>query len=165
MADTGGISFLRTTRGAYPVLYGPGRSSGRRQQVLRSSPGDRVALIGAGVTLHNCLAAAEELAREGVPARVIDLYSVKPLDVAALREASAVTGGRLLVAEDHHPEGGIGGAVLEALALEARPPRVVQCAVRELPGSGTPEELMEAAGISAGRIAAAARELLRDGGA
>jgi transketolase len=166
MADTRGISFLRTTRGAYPVLYGPEEEFPiGGSKVLRSSPGDRIALIGAGVTLHNCLAAADELAGEGVAARVIDLYSVKPVDAATLREASAVTGGRLLVAEDHYPEGGLAAAVLEALALEASPPRVAHCAVRGLPGSGKPEELMEAAGISASRIAAVARDLLRDGGA
>ena len=166
MADTKGISFLRTTRGGYPVLYGPDEEFPvGGSKVLRSSDQDQVALIGAGVTLHNCLAAAEELAGEGIRARVIDLYSVKPVDVGTLREASAATGGRLLVAEDHYPEGGMGAAVMEALALEASPPRVAHCAVRGLPASGRPEELMEAAGISAGRIAAAARELVNGGGA
>jgi transketolase len=164
MADTDGVVFMRTTRGGYPVLYGPEeefRAGGAR--VLRQSDGDQVALIGAGVTLHNCLAAAEELEGSGVRARVIDLYSVKPVDVETLREASRVTGGRLVVAEDHYPEGGMGAAVMEALAADPDPPRVVHCAVRGLPTSGTPAELMEAAGISAGRIAAAARELAEGG--
>jgi len=163
MADTKGISFLRTTRGSYPVLYGPEEDFPiGGSKVVRSSGGDQVALIGAGVTLHNCLAAADELADEGIAARVIDLYSVKPVDVETLREASAATGGLLLVAEDHYPQGGLGAAVLEALALEAKPPRVAHCAVRGLPTSGTPEELMEAAGISAARIAAAARDLVKN---
>jgi transketolase len=162
MADTHGISFLRTTRGAYPVLYGPDEEFPiGGSKVLRSSDHDQIALIGAGVTLHNCLAAADELAGQGVTARVIDLYSVKPVDVETLRRASEATGGRLLVAEDHYPQGGLCAAVLEALALEARPPRVAHCAVRGLPTSGTPQELMEAAGISPARIAAAARELVR----
>jgi transketolase len=166
MADRPGISFLRTTRGAYPVLYGPDEEFPiGGSKVLRSSASDQVALIGAGVTLHNCLAAADELAGQGLQARVIDLYSVKPVDVEGLREAAAATGGRLVVAEDHYPEGGLGAAVLEALAMEATPPRVAHCAVRGLPGSGTPAELMEAAGISAARIAAAARDLVNDGGA
>ncbi len=163
MADRKGISYLRTTRGAYPVIYEAGtdfRIGGSR--VLRESDEDRVALIGAGVTLHNCLAAAEQLAGEGVPARVIDLYSIKPLDVETLREAVRVTGGRLLVAEDHYPEGGIGAAVLEALADSADPPRLAHCAVRGLPTSGTPAELMAAAGIDAAHIVEAARSLLRD---
>ena len=160
MADRGGVVFLRTTRGAYPVIYDPEEEFPiGGSKVLRSSDGDQVALIGAGVTLHNCLAAAAELAGEGIAARVIDLYSVKPVDVATLRVASAATGGRLLVAEDHYPEGGLGAAVMEALADEPRPPHVRHCAVRGLPTSGTPEELMEAAGISARQIAAAAREL------
>jgi transketolase len=162
MAETGGVVFMRTTRGAYPVLYGPEeefRVGGSR--VVRESGEDQVTLVGAGVTLHNCLAAAEELAGEGVEARVIDLYSVKPVDVEALRAASAATGGRFVVAEDHYPEGGLGSAVMEALAAEPDPPRVVQCAVRGLPTSGTPAELMEAAGISAGQIAAASRDLIK----
>jgi transketolase len=164
MADVEGIVFLRTTRGAYPVLYDPDEEfSIGGAKVLRSSPADRVALIGAGVTLHNCLGAADQLAAAGIPARVIDLYSVKPVAVATLREAAAATGGRFVVAEDHYPEGGLGAAVMEALAGDADPPRVAHCAVRGLPTSGTPTELMEAAGISATAIAAAARELLNEG--
>jgi transketolase len=162
MADTKGVVFMRTTRGGYPVLYDAGedfRVGGAK--VVRQSDRDQVALIGAGVTLHNCLAAAEELEDSGIQARVIDLYSVKPVDVETLREASRVTGGRLLVAEDHYPEGGLGAAVMEALAAELDPPRVVHCAVHGLPTSGTPAELMEAAGISAGQIAAAATELAK----
>ena len=166
MADTRGISFLRTTRGGYPVLYDAAEEFAvGGSKVLRSSDADQVALIGAGVTLHNCLAAAEELAGQGIAARVIDLYSVKPVDVDTLRAASAATGGRLLVAEDHYPEGGLGAAVMEALAMEPKPPRVAHCAVRDLPGSGKPEELMEAAGISAAQIASAARRLVNEGGA
>lgn len=162
MADTEGIVFLRTTRGAYPVLYDSAEEfpvGGLK--VLRSSEHDQVALIGAGVTLHNCLAAAEQLGGDGIRARVIDLYSVKPVDIGALREASAITGGRFVVAEDHYPEGGLGAAVMEAMAAETSPPRIAHCAVRGLPGSGKPAELMEAAGISAGKIAAAARGLLK----
>ena len=162
MADTEGVVFLRTTRGAYPVLYDAAEEfpiGGLK--VLRSSEHDQVALIGAGVTLHNCLLAAEQLAGDGIQARVIDLYSVKPVDVGALREASGITGGHFVVAEDHYPQGGLGAAVMEAMAAETSPPRIAHCAVRGLPGSGKPEELMEAAGISAGHIAAAARGLLR----
>jgi len=161
MADTDGVVFMRTTRGAYPVLYSADeefRVGGAK--VVRSSDRDQVALIGAGVTLHNCLAAADRLASEGVSARVIDLYSVKPVDKDVLREASAVTGGRFVVAEDHYPQGGLGAAVMEALAGDARPPRVAHCAVRDLPTSGRPEELMEAAGISGGNITDAARTLV-----
>jgi transketolase len=165
MAETDGVVFMRTTRGAYPVLYGPEEEfpvGGSR--VIRESEDDQVTLVGAGVTLHNCLAAAEELGSSGVRARVIDLYSVKPVDAQTLRAASKATGGRFVVAEDHSPEGGLGSAVMEALAAEPEPPRVLQCAVRGLPTSGTPAELMEAAGISADHIVAAARELARGDG-
>jgi transketolase len=126
---------------------------------VRQTPKDRVTLIGAGVTLHNCLAAADALAAKKIPARVIDLYSVKPVDVRTLREAARVTKGRFIVVEDHYPEGGIGAAVLEALAADP-PPRVVHLAVRDLPTSGKPEELMNAAGISTRNIVAAATKLV-----
>jgi transketolase len=164
MADTGGIVYMRTTRGAYPVLYPAGESfSAGGSKVVVGHEDDTVALIGAGVTLHLALAAAAELEKSGILARVIDLYSVKPVDVATLREASRVTGGRLIVVEDHHPEGGLGSAVLEALAQEERPPRVVQLAVRGLPTSGTPEELLHAAGIDTPAIVAEARKLAGKG--
>jgi transketolase len=160
MADTEGVVYMRTTRGAYPVLYPPEESfSVGGSRVVVQHDDDAVALIGAGVTLHLCLAAAAQLEKEGVRARVIDLYSVKPVDVATLREAVRVTGGRLVVAEDHHPQGGLGSAVLEALAEEEQPPRVAMLAVRGLPTSGTPEELLGAAGIDTPAIVEAARRL------
>ncbi len=161
MADTEGIVYLRTTRGAYPVIYGPDEEfSVGGSKTLRSTPKDQVTLIGAGVTVHECLAAADELAGSGISARVIDLYSVKPLDRDTLIEACRVTGSRLVVAEDHYPEGGIGSAVLEALADASVPAlKVALLAVKDLPTSGKPAELLDAAGISAGHIVAAARRL------
>lgn len=158
MAETDGIVYMRTTRGAYPTLYDNDeefRVGGSK--VLRRSDRDAVALIGAGVTLHHCLDAADRLAQEGLECRVIDLYSVKPVDVETLREASRDTGGNLLVVEDHYPEGGIAAAVLEALAGDQNPPRVTHLAVRGLPGSGSPAELMAAAGIDADAIVEAVR--------
>ena len=103
------------------------------------------------------------LAADGINARVIDLYSVKPVDTATLAAAAAATGGRLVVAEDHHPEGGLGSAVLDALTGAGRADlAVAHLAVREMPGSGTPAELLDAAGIDAAHIADAARRLLAD---
>src|SRR5260370_17426301 len=103
---------MRTTRGAYPVLYdAAGTFPVGGAKGLASADDHQVTLIGAGVTLHECLAAADQLAGEGIRARVIDLYSVKPVDTATLAAAAAVTGGRLVVAEDHHPEAGLGSAV------------------------------------------------------
>jgi transketolase len=162
MADLDGVSYLRTTRGAYPVLYEAGETFPvGGSKVLRESGEDQVTLIGAGVTLHECLAAADALAGEGVHARVIDLYSVKPADAATLTEAAAATGGRLVIAEDHHPEGGLGAAVLDALTA-AGPIEltVAHLAVRVMPGSGTPAELLAQSGLDADGIAAAARRLL-----
>jgi transketolase len=160
MADQSGISYIRTTRGAYPVLYEDGaefRIGGSK--LLRSDPHDAVTLIGAGVTVHNCLAAADELDKAGIKVRVIDCYSLKPIDKATLREAASVTKGRFVVVEDHYPEGGLGAAVMEALDADMSPPRIVHLAVRGLPGSGKPAELMDKAEISARHIVAAAKRL------
>jgi transketolase len=162
MADRDGISYMRTTRGAYPVLYDATETFPvGGSKVLRSADDDQVTLIGAGVTLHECLAAADQLASEGISARVIDLYSVKPTDTATLTAAATATGGRLVVSEDHHPEGGLGAAVLDALTSNGRTDLAfAHLAVREMPGSGTGQELLDQAGISASHIADAARGLL-----
>jgi len=161
MADRDGVVYLRTTRGAYPVLYAAGEAfpvGGAK--VLRASDADQVTLIGAGVTLHACLAAAGQLKADGISARVIDAYTVKPIDTGTLTAAAAATGGRLVVAEDHHPEGGLGSAVVDALTGAGRADLTVRhLAVSELPGSGTSQELLDAARISAAHIAAAARSL------
>jgi transketolase len=162
MVDTPGIVYMRTTRGAYPTIYGPTETfKVGGSKVVRQSAKDRVTLIGAGVTLHNCLAAADALAAKKIAARVIDLYSVKPVDVRTLRDAVKATKGRLVIVEDHYPEGGIGAAVMEALAADGLPAKIAHLAVRGLPTSGKPEELMNAAGISAKHIVAAATKLLQ----
>jgi transketolase len=165
MAERTGVVYLRTTRGSYPVLYGPDETFPiGGSKVVRSSPEDQVTLIGAGVTLHNCLAAADELAADGIHARVLDLYSVKPVDTQALLDAADATENRLVVVEDHYPEGGLGSAVLDAFNGADRPVHVRHLAVHDLPGSGTPAELLDAAGISASHIAQAAREALQASG-
>jgi transketolase len=157
MADLDGISFLRTTRGNTAVIYGPDEEFPvGGSKVVRE--GDDVTIIGAGITLHEALKAADELAKEDVSARVIDLYSVKPIDRDGLREAAEATQGRVLVVEDHWPEGGLGEAVLAALAGEEL--RFEHLAVREMPGSGKPNELLAAAKIDANAIVAAARQLV-----
>ena len=159
MAEREGIVFLRTTRAATPVVYGADEEfpiGGAR--VLRE--GDDVAIVGAGITLHEAVKAADQLESEGISARVIDLYSVKPADGETLRAAAEATGGRILTVEDHWSEGGIGDAVLEALSDGETPARVVRLAVRDLPGSGKPAELLAAAGIDAEHIVAAAHALV-----
>jgi transketolase len=168
MADTKGISFLRTTREKTPVIYGPDEQfpiGGSR--VVRQSDRDHVTVVGAGVTLHEALKAADQLQGEGVAIRVIDAYSVKPIDAKTLHAAAQATGGRIVVVEDHWFEGGLGDAVLDAFAgTEAQAPggalpRVLKLAVHQMPGSATPEQEIEDAGISASHIVAAVKSLLR----
>jgi transketolase len=157
MVDLDGISFLRTTRGATPVIYDAGEEFPVGGAKVVRDGGD-VTLVGAGITLHEALRAAESLAAEGVEARVVDLYSVKPIDGELLRESVEATNRRLVVVEDHWAEGGLGEAVLSALAGEEL--SFAHLAVREMPGSGKPAELLAAAGIDADAIAAAARKLV-----
>ena len=157
MADLPGISYLRTTRADTEVLYGADEEfpvGGSR--TVRE--GDDVTLIGAGITLHEALRAADTLAEDGIEARVIDLYSVKPVDAQTLRSISTP----IVTVEDHRPEGGLGDAVLDALAEADERPRVVKLAVRELPHSGKPAELLAAAKIDADAIVDAARRLVRE---
>ncbi|HKU11198.1 MAG TPA: transketolase, partial [Sinomonas sp.] len=159
MAETSGISYLRTTRGAYPVLYGADEDFAvGGSKTLRE--GDDVTLVGAGVTLHACLEAAEQLEKDGIHARVIDCYSIKPIDEATLRSAADATGGKFVVVEDHHPEGGLGSAVAESLLSGGRTSLELEhLAVRGMPGSGTGPELMAWAKIDAAAIAEAARRV------
>jgi len=162
MADTDGIVFMRTLRPNTPVLYDADeefRIGGSR--VIRSSDDDDVTLVGAGITLHEALRAADALEEEGITARVIDLYSIKPIDTETLQAAAEAT-GRIVTVEDHFPEGGIGDAVLAALAENGDQARVVKLAVREMPRSGKPAELLNAYGIDAEHIASAARQLIRE---
>ena len=162
MAGTSGISYMRTTRGGYPGLYPAGtKFPVGGSKLVRSGENDQVTLVGAGVTLHEALRAAEILAGEGIAARVIDCYSVKPVDARTLTEAAAATRGRIVVAEDHHPEGGLGSAVADALLGAGQQHlRLTRLAVDGMPGSGTGAELLAWAGIDADHIAAAARKLV-----
>jgi transketolase len=152
MADRDGIVYLRTTREKTPIIYSPDdRFPIGGSRVLRQSPADSVTLIGAGVTLHEALDAANRLAAEGISARVIDLYSIKPIDAATIRAAAADTAA-IVTIEDHWPEGGLGEAVLSALAADEARSRVVVLAVRDMPASATPAEQRAAAGIDAASI-------------
>ncbi len=160
MADRTGITYMRTHRGNTPVIYGPDEEfpiGGSR--VLRSSPSDRITIVAAGVTVHQALAAADELAGRGIPARVIDLYSVKPVDAATLHAAARET-GCLITVEDHWPEGGIGDAVLDAFTDGAPLPRIRKLAVRSMPASATPDQQLQAAGIDGATIVEAAVALV-----
>jgi transketolase len=161
MADLPGISYMRTTREKTPKLYDAGEPFPiGGSKTVRESDADRASLVAAGVTLFESLRAADALARDGIAVRVIDAYSVKPVDAATLRRALAET-GLIVSVEDHWVEGGLGDAVLSALAAEGeRSGRVAKIGVTEMPGSGTPEELREWAGISADKIVDAVKALL-----
>jgi transketolase len=160
ITNCSGISYLRLTRDVLPVLYEPNDEfdiGGSR--TLRVSDGDEVALVAAGITVHQALKAADELVGEGIRARVIDLYSIKPIDTVTLVAAAEAT-GRILTVEDHHPEGGLGEAVLSALSGAGARYNYAGLAAVGLFGSARPEEQLEAAGIGHRQIADAARRLI-----
>lgn len=162
MADLDGISYMRTTREKTGLLYGPEETFPiGGSKVYRSSDSDQVTIVGAGITAHEAVKAADELAGEGINVRLVDAYSVKPIDGEGIAAAVKATGGKLVVAEDHWEEGGIADAVLMAFAkLRFTDFTLKHLAVREMPGSGEPMELLKAAKIDGEHIAKAVRELL-----
>jgi transketolase len=160
MAELDGISYIRTTRAATPVIYGSDEEFPiGGSKVVRSSDDDDVTIVAAGITLHEALRAADALAEQGLSARVIDLYSVKPVDAETLHAAAEAT-GRIVTVEDHWPEGGLGEAVLSAFAAAEEGPQIVKLAVSGMPGSGKPAELLAAAGIDAEHIAEVVRQIV-----
>jgi transketolase len=160
MADTEGIAFLRTLRPKTPVIYDPSEDFPiGGSKIVRSSEEDVVSIVATGITVHEAIKAADELQDSGVAVRIIDAYSIKPIDGESLRAAARATGGNVVAVEDHWPEGGLGEAVLSALSGEAYPLHFEHLAVRDMPGSGKSEELMDAAGISANHIADTVRKL------
>lgn len=155
-AQNKGATYLRLTRGQTPILYNPrdGFTIGG-SKILKSSTNDKVAILAAGITVHEALKAAELLEKEGVAARVIDVYSIKPINEAAIRKTARET-GLVITVEDHYPEGGLGDAILNVLAGEKAVMR--KLAVNGLPCSGDPQTLMDRFGISASNIVSAARD-------
>jgi transketolase len=156
-ARLNGICYIRTTRPKTAILY-PNEEQFPvgGSKVLKKSANDRATVIGAGITVHEALKAASQLEKEGIFIRVLDAYSVKPIDTDGILKAVKETGGRVVVVEDHYAEGGLGDAVLEAVGSQAR---VVHLAVREIPRSGPPEALIEKYGISSSHIVAAVKSL------
>lgn len=158
MAWHKGPAYMRTSRPKTPVIYGPDEQfpiGGLK--VVRTSDADVVTVIGAGVTLFEALKAHDQLKAEGIAIRVIDLYSLAPIAKDALIEAGLATKGRIITVEDHYAAGGIGDAVSEAVSEAGI--RVQRIAVREIPRSGKPDELVEHYGISAKSIVAAVKAL------
>src|SRR6266540_3038096 len=160
-ANNPSITYLRTTRADTPVIYAADTSfSIGGSRLLRATADDDVTVAAAGITVHEAVKASELLADEGIRVRVLDLYSVKPIDRQALLESVTATGGRLVTVEDHWPEGGLGDAVFAALADSGLTIHAVKLAVRELPGSGRPAELLHTAGIDAETIVTAVDALM-----
>ncbi|HEU5381936.1 MAG TPA: transketolase [Ktedonobacteraceae bacterium] len=163
MAEHDGIVYLRTTREKTPVIYGPDETFAvGGSKVVRQSTSDEATVVAAGITLHEALKAYEQLKGQGILVRVIDAYSVKPIDTETLFAAAEDAGNKILTVEDHWPEGGLGEAVMDAFSKrDGTPPAIVKLAVQSMPGSGTPAELLEEAGISAHHIVQAVRALVR----
>lgn len=154
-----GPVYIRTGRPKCPILYGPDEPFAiGGSKVLRQSANDRLTIVGAGITVFEALKAHDQLNTVGIHTRVIDLYSVAPIDRAALLSAARATGGRMLTVEDHYAHGGVGDAVLSAVGPEAI--RVHKLAVREIPHSGKPDELVDHYGIGVRTIVETAKQLL-----
>ncbi|GHO67537.1 transketolase [Ktedonobacter sp. SOSP1-52] len=162
MAKHDGIVYLRSTREKTPVLYAPDEKfivGGSK--VVKQSAQDKVTVVAAGITLHEALKAYEQLKGENIHARIIDAYSVKPIDEETILAAAEEAGNKIVTVEDHWPEGGLGDAVTEVFTQRDGPmPQVVKLAVQSMPGSGTPAELLEEAGISAHHIVQAVKALI-----
>jgi transketolase len=162
MANHDGIVYMRTTREKTPVIYGPEETfSIGGSKVVRQSDKDQATVVAAGITLHEALKAYEQLLGENIRVRIIDAYSVKPIDTETLFAAAEEAGNKIVTVEDHWPEGGLGEAVEEAFTQrDGALPQVVKLAVQSMPGSGTAAELLEEAGISAHHIVQAVKALI-----
>lgn len=156
-AKISGNVYIRTTRKDTPIIYklNEGFPIGG-SKTLRKSPKDQVTVISAGITLHEALAAYEQLKQEGINIRVIDLYSIKPIDIKTLQKCAKETKA-IIIVEDHFPEGGIAEAVRTALSDSCIP--IISLAVNKMPGSGKPEELINYEEISSSAIIKAVKEI------
>ncbi len=158
LASHRGMGYIRTTRPATPLLYSPDEEFPiGGSKILRKGGEDRAAVIAAGITVHEALRAHDILKKEGIGVRIIDAYSVEPLDAETIVREVSEAGGAAVVAEDHFPGGGLGEAVAGALAGKAA---LRHLCVRELPRSGKPEELLERYGLNAGHIVRAVKDVL-----
>ena len=154
-----GLSYLRTTRPATPLLYSKDEKFPiGGSKVLRKSQKDMAVVIAAGITVHEALKAYGELKKEGIMVKVIDAYSVEPIDKDGITKEAGKAGNKVVVVEDHFPNGGLGDAVAMALSGKAE---IVHLAVEDLPRSGEPDELLEKYGINAKHIKAAVKKILK----
>ncbi|CAM9136486.1 unnamed protein product [Rangifer tarandus platyrhynchus] len=159
-ANTKGMCYIRTSRPETAIIYTPQESFEIGQaKVIRQSVNDKITVVGAGITLHEALAAADDLSKQDISIRVIDLFTIKPLDAATIISNAKATGGQIITVEDHYPEGGIGEAVCAAVSVE--PDIVVhQLAVSGVPRSGKPSDLLDMFGISSKHIILAVERIL-----
>ncbi|OGY23541.1 MAG: transketolase [Candidatus Woykebacteria bacterium RBG_13_40_7b] len=159
-ANKKGLFYIRTTRSATPIIYGSKEKFPiGGSKVVVSSNKDVATVVAAGITLHEALKAANELAKKGIQIRVIDAYSIKPIDEATLKKAVSETNNTVITVEDHRIEGGLGDAVLSVFA--ETPAKVYKLAVTKIPRSGTPNELLDFEGISTRAIAAKVLEVAK----
>jgi len=159
-ANTRGVCYIRVSRPATAVIYANDEQFEiGKAKIVRRSKEDKVLVVAAGITMSEALKAADQLAAAGTSVRVMDPFTVKPIDVAAVREHAAACGGRVIVVEDHYPEGGIGDAVLDAVS-DCRNVVVKKLAVNAVPRSGPPMELLEMFGISTNSIVKAVKEMV-----
>jgi transketolase len=160
MAALDGLAYMRTSRPKTPVLYGPDEKFPiGGSKVLRQSSSDVATVVAAGITVFQALEAYDRLQKEGISIRVIDAYSVQPIDAATLTAAAQVTDGVVITVEDHYAAGGLGDAVSDALAPAGVAVR--RLAVREIPRSGPPDELIDRFGISSRHIVQSVRQAQR----
>ncbi|KAJ8664523.1 hypothetical protein QAD02_006185 [Eretmocerus hayati] len=161
-ANTKGICFIRTSRPNTPVIYANDEPLAiGKAKIVRSSGNDQALLIGAGITLHESLKAADILAKSGIHVRVMDPFTIKPIDKKAIIDNAVQTSGRIITVEDHYPEGGLGEAVLSAISEH---PNLIlrKIAVNEVPRSGKPEELLQMFGIDAQSIAKTTEDFIKN---
>ena len=166
MVDLEGIVYLRTTRMKTPIIYSADETFPiGGSKVVHSSDDDAITIMGAGVTLHEAIKAYKRLKQEGITVRIIDLYSIKPIDVETISQAASDTEGKIIVVEDHWAEGGIGAAVLDALTSEdstyTGAIQLTKLAVTKMPSSGAPEDMLQAAKINADAIFEAALSMVK----
>ncbi|MGD9849886.1 MAG: transketolase [Nitrospirales bacterium] len=159
MANHQGMVYMRTGRPKTPILYGPTDTfTIGGSKVLRQSEKDQLTIVAAGVTVFEALKAYEELKAAGITVRILDLYSVVPIDVQTLQKAAQSTHGRFLTVEDHYLHGGIGDAVLSALSSEGV--KVYKMGIQQIPHSGKPDQLIDHYGISARAIVEKVKQLV-----
>jgi len=160
-ANTKGICFVRVSRPATPIIYGNQEQFRIGEaKIVRRSDSDQVLVVAAGITLAETVKAADILADKGINIRVMDPFTIKPLDITAVQDNAAACGGRVITVEDHYPEGGIGDAVLDAVS-SYRNMIVRKLAVTAVPRSGPPADLLEMFGISASNIVKAVNDVIK----